>query len=100
MGENVTFSCTTLNSVLIWEVTFTDWTIRPVSHLFQISDTPGRLLSESTRGMHLYFQIISNNNGILDSVLVLHTSASLENAGIECEGSETRRLIFRLACKC
>ena len=29
------------------------------------------------------------------------TSANaLENAVIECEGSEIRRLIFRLACKC
>ena len=101
MGENVTFSCTTSNSVLIWEVTFTDRTIRPLTHLFLVSDLPGILFSKSTHGMHLYFRMISNKNGILDSVLVVYTSAaSLENAVIECEGSATHRLIFRFACKC
>ena len=65
-----------------------------------MGDTPGILFTESTRGVHLYFQMISNNNGVLDSILVVPTSANaLENAVIECEGSEIRRLIFRLACK-
>ena len=100
MGENVTFSCTSMHSSLIWEVTFADQTIRPVRKLFLISDTPGRLFSESTRGMRLYFQMMSNNNGVLDSILVVPTLANaLENAVIECKGSEIRRLIFRLACK-
>ena len=100
MGENVTFSCTSSYSSLIWEVTFADQKIRPVTRLFLIGDTPGILFTESTHGMHLYFQMISNNNGVLDSILVVFTSANaLENAVIECEGSETRHLIFRLTCK-
>ena len=102
MGENITFSCTTSNFFLIWEVTFTDWTIRSITHLFQTSDSQGRLFSESTHGVHLYFQLVSNRNGALDSILrlvVYASSALLENAMIECDGTETRRLIFRLACK-
>ena len=100
MGENVTFSCTSSYSSLIWDVTFADQTIRPVTKLFLIDDTPGILFTESTCGMHLYFQMISNNNGVLDSILVVPTTANaLENAILECEGSEIRHLIFRLACK-
>ena len=103
MGENVTFSCTSSYSSLIWDVRFADQTIRPVIRLFLIGDTPGTLFTKSiaTHGIHLYFQMISNNNGVLDSILTMPTSANaLENAVIECEGSEIRRLIFRLACKC
>ena len=96
MGENVTFSCTTSHYILIWEVMFADQTIRPMTYLFQTSDTPGRLVSESAHG---YFQMISSKKGILDSILVMYTSGSLENAVIECEGTETQRLTFRLACK-
>ena len=96
MGENITFSCTTSHSFLIWEVIFADRTIRPMTHLFLTSDTPGRLFSESAHG---YFQMISSKKGILDSILVVYTSGSLENAVIECEGTETQRLTFRLACK-
>ena len=60
----------------------------------------GRLLSESVCGVCLYFQLISNTHGNLDSSLVAYISTLLENAVIVCEGSETHRLMFRLASKC
>lgn len=105
MGENITFSCTTSNSFLIWEVIFADRTVRSIRYLFQLSDTPGRINFESNRDVHLYFQLVSNKNGILESILGLrlikHTSASRESAvtAVECDGTETRRLTFGLACK-
>ena len=56
-----------------------------------MGDTPGILFTESTRGMHLYFQMISNNNGVLDSIFVVPTSANvLENEEVqfnECLGN-------------
>ena len=97
VGENVTFSCATSYSLLIWEVKFADRAISSMRHLFHRSDTPGRPFPEPAHGM--YFQMILNKNGILDSILVVYTSAALENAIIECEGLETQRLTFRLACK-
>ena len=102
IGENVTFSCTTSNSFLIWEVMFADRTIQSVRRLFEIDNTPGRVNSVSTHGVHLYFVLVSKMNGILDSILVAHTSASLENAVVECGGNtdyDVRRLTFRFACK-
>ena len=100
MGENVTFLCTTSNFILIWEVTFADRTIGSTRHPFQIGDTPGIVNSESIGGVHLHFQLVSNSNGVLNSILMVHMSASLENAVIECDGTETHSLTFRLACKC
>ena len=51
--------------------------------------------------MHLYFLLVSKTNGILDSILVAHTSASLENAVVECEGADAdvQSRTFRFACK-
>lgn len=99
-GENVTFSCATSNFFLIWEVTLAGQTVGSKRSLFQISDTPGRVNFKAIGGVPLYFQLVSNTNGILDSILTVHTSASFENAVIECDGTETRSLIFRLARKC
>ena len=100
IGENVTFSCTTLNSFLIWDVIFADRTIQSVRYLFEVFDTPGRVNSESTHGVHLYFLLVSKTNGTLDSILVARASASLENAIVECEGTEVHSLTFRFARKC
>ena len=72
---------------------------------FQLSDTPGRVNFELIRDVHLYFQLVSYKNGILESILglrlVTHTSASRESAvtAVECDGTETHRLTFGLACK-
>ena len=70
-------------------------------HLFEEDDTPGRVTSESAHGVHLYFLLVSKTNGILDSILVAHTSASLENAVVECEGADAdvQSRTFRFACK-
>ena len=100
MGENITFSCITSNSYLIWEIVFIDRTIGSTTHSFQESDRQGKFYSESIHGVHLYYQLTSNRNGILDSRLVAHTSALLENAVIECHATQTRHLTVRLACKC
>jgi hypothetical protein len=100
MGENVTFSCTTSSYFLIWEVRFIDRTIGSIRYLFDNDDAPGRINSEAIPGVHVYSLLVSKTNGILDSILVARTSASLESAVVECEGREIRRLTFRFACKC
>ena len=79
---------------------FTDRTIQSVRHLFEVFDAPGTINSESTHGVHLYFLLVSKTNGILDSILVAHTSASLENAVVKCESTEVHSLTFRFTCKC
>ena len=96
MGENVTFVCSTSNSFVIWEVSFTDRSIR---HIFRASDRLGRSFTESTHGLQLHFHLTSNANGVLESTLWVITSTLLENALIECEGTVTHSLTFRLACK-
>jgi hypothetical protein len=65
-----------------------------------MSDRQGKLHFESIRGVHLFFQLTSNTNGTLGSVLVAHTTALLENAVVECHAAQTARLTVRLACKC
>ena len=64
-----------------------------------MSDRQGKLYSESIRGVHLFFQLISNMNGTLGSILVAHVSSLLENAIIECHASQTAHLTVRFACK-
>ena len=81
---------------------FADRTIQSIRRLFEIDNTPGRVNSVSTHGVHLYFVLVSKTNGILDSILVARASALLENAVVECGGadSDVRRLTFRFARKC
>ena len=97
MGENVTFSCATSHQFIIWEVTFTDPTIGPRMQIFRSSNDPKSFI-ESVYDQQLHFQLISTANGVIESILVVQASTLMENATIQCEGSEIRRLTFRLAC--
>ena len=98
MGETVTFSCATSHQFITWEVTFTDRTIGPEMQTFRRRDSPKSFL-KIVYGQQLHFQLISTDNGVIQSILVVQASPLMENAMIQCEGSIIRHLMFRFARK-
>ena len=97
IGESVTLSCATSRYYVRWQVVRNDRTAPPVTRIFQSSDTIGKIYSISTSELQLYFELLSNTMGVLNSTLTIHTTAALAHATIECEGTTTRRYVLKIA---
>lgn len=99
LGESVVYICTTSGYSLSWRVTLDDRTIPPQARLFQSSDNIGKTYSITSHGLQLHFVLISNVPDNMNSTLVARTVMPMHDATIECQGEETRWLVFRIACK-
>lgn len=97
IGEEVTLTCATSSSFLGWRVSQNIEFALPLSRLFQDTDTVGESYSVSTNELQLLFELTFNSMGTLNSTLLVHTTAAIENALIRCEGAETRSYMFKLA---
>lgn len=97
IGEKVMFVCATSFYRLRWEVTFSNPRLTPVPYSFFNSHDAGRFYSLTTiNGVQLNFTLVSNSMGVLNSTLAMQTSTELNNADIECGGTATKVLRFKL----
>ena len=80
-----------------WQVVRNDRATQSVTRVFQRSDTVGKTYSVSTSELQLYFELLSNTMGVLNSTLAIRTTAALAHATVECEGTATRRYVLNIA---
>lgn len=93
------FSCETAATRIRWKVTLNNRRISSESHSFYANtDVAGSSYTESTtNGVPLRYELVSNSMGTLNSTLTVQTSVSLDNAEIECEGTNKKVHRFKLA---
>ena len=99
LGEEVTLTCATSGNYIRWQFTLSDRRFSRISRLFLASDSVGRSHDINTNELQLHLELTANSNGILNSTLLIYTTAALDRAGIECEGIVTRYYTFRIARK-
>ena len=97
LGEELTLSCATSHYAMTWHIELNDRTALPVTRLFESIDSIGKTYSISTNELQLYFKLLSNTMGVLNSTLAIHTTQALAYASIECEGTTTRRYVLKIA---
>ena len=97
LQEDIILSCATSHYTITWHIELRDQTAPQISRLFRSTDSVGKTFSIATNELQLYFKLLSNTMGVLNSTLAIHTTRALANTSIKCEGTTTRRYVLKIA---